>query len=151
MERILVAKNKKAFYNYHIIDRYEAGLVLSGSEVKSMREGKMNLGEAYVMVRGSEVVLIGSHISSYSNTGYKGHDPKSDRKLLLKKKEILKLKQSTSQKGLTAVPLEAYFNSKGWAKLLIGTAKGKRLHDKKEALKERDIRRETEREVARNK
>ena len=92
MERILVAKNKKAFYNYHIIDRYEAGFVLSGSEVKSMREGKMNLGEAYVLVSGNEVVLIGSHISSYSNTGYKGHDPKSDRKLLLKKKGDLKIK-----------------------------------------------------------
>ena len=83
MERILVAKNKKAFYNFHIIDRYEAGLVLTGSEVKSMREGKMNLGEAYILVRGSGVVLIGSHISSYSNTGYKGHNPKADRKLLL--------------------------------------------------------------------
>ena len=151
MERILVAKNKKAFYNFHIIDRYEAGLILTGSEVKSMREGKMNLGEAYILVRGSGVVLIGSHISSYSNTGYKGHNPKADRKLLLNKREILKLKQSTSQKGLTAVPLEAYFNEKGWAKILIGTAKGKRLHDKKEALKERDIRRETDREIARNK
>jgi len=150
MERILIAKNKKAFYNFHIIDRYEAGLVLTGSEVKSMREGKMNLGEAYILVRGSEVLLIGCHISSYSNTGYKGHDPTSDRKLLLKKREILKLKQSTAQKGLTAVPLEAYFNKKGWAKIVIGTAKGKRLHDKKEALRERDIKRETDREVARN-
>ena len=151
MERILVAKNKKAFYNFHIIDRYEAGLVLTGSEVKSMREGKMNLGEAYILVSGSGVVVIGSHISSYSNTGYKGHNPKADRKLLLNKREILKLKQSTSQKGLTAVPLEAYFNEKGWAKIIIGTAKGKRLHDKKEALNERDIRRETDREIARNK
>ena len=86
MDRILVAKNKKAYHNFHIIDRYEAGLVLTGSEVKSLREGKISLREAYVLVRDSETVLIGAHISSYSSTGYKGHDPKANRKLLLKKK-----------------------------------------------------------------
>tara|TARA_B100001167_G_C16574464_1_gene214047 strand:+ start:21 stop:476 length:456 start_codon:yes stop_codon:yes gene_type:complete len=150
MDRILVAKNKKAFHNFLIIDRYEAGLVLTGSEVKSLREGKMSLREAYVLVRDSEAVLIGSHISSYSSTGYKGHDPKATRKLLMKKKEILKLKQSIAQKGLTAVPLEVYFNKKGWAKIMIATAKGKRHYDKKEALKERDIRRDTDREMAKH-
>ena len=132
MDRILVAKNKKAYHNFHIVDRYEAGLVLTGSEVKSIREGKMSLREAYVLVRDREAVLIGSHISSYSSTGYKGHDPKANRKLLLKKREILHLKQSISKKGLTAVPLEVYFNEKGWAKIVIATAKGKRLYDKKE-------------------
>jgi len=151
MDRILVAKNKKAYHNFHIIDRYEAGLVLTGSEVKSLREGKMSLREAYVLVRDSEAVLIGAHISSYSSTGYKGHDPKANRKLLLKKREILQLKQSISQKGLTAVPLEVYFSKKGWAKIVIATAKGKRLYDKKEALKERDIRRDMDRELAKHK
>ena len=151
MDRTLVAKNKKAFHSFHIIDRYEAGLVLTGSEVKSIREGKMNLKEAYVLIRDREALLIGSHISSYSSTGYKGHDPKANRKLLLNKREIIKLKQSISQKGLTAVPLEVYFNEKGWAKIIVATAKGKRLYDKKEALKERDIRRDMDRELAKHK
>ena len=151
MDRILVAKNKKAFHSFHIIDRYEAGLVLTGSEVKSIREGKMNLKEAYVLIRDREALLIGAHISSYSSTGYKGHDPKANRKLLLNKREIIKLKQSISQKGLTAVPLEVYFNEKGWAKIIVATAKGKRLYDKKEALKERDIRRDMDRELAKQK
>ena len=151
MDRTLVAKNKKAFHNFHIIDRYEAGLVLTGSEVKSLREGKMSLMEAYILVRDSEAVLIGAHISSYSSTGYKGHDPKANRKLLLNKREILKLKHSISKKGLTAVPLEVYFNKKGWAKIVIATAKGKRLYDKKEALKERDIQRDMDRDLAKHK
>jgi len=150
MEYQVIATNRKAFHEYHILDRLEAGLSLVGSEVKSLREGKANLKEAYVTVRGGEVYLIGMHISPYSHTGFEGPDPVRDRKLLLHRREILKLTQQLAEKGLTAIPLKMYFKQ-GKAKLELGVAKGKKAWDKKEAIKEKDIKRETDRELRRYK
>lgn len=148
MDNQIIATNRKALHEYHILERFEAGLSLIGSEVKSLREGKANLKEAYVSVRDKEVYIIGMHINPYSHTGFEGHDPVRDRKLLLNKREILKLTQQLAEKGLTAVPLKMYFKN-GRAKLEIALAKGKRTWDKKEAIKEKDIKRETERELKR--
>lgn len=147
MEKHIVTKNRKAFHEYHILSKLEAGIELTGSEVKSLREGHANLKEAYATIRGTELYLIGCHISPYSHTGYQGHDPLRDRKLLLHKSEILKIRQQLAEKGCTVVPLAIYFKG-SWAKVEIGVAKGKKIHDKKAALKERDIKRETDREMS---
>jgi len=143
----IIATNRKAYHNYHILDKFEAGLELAGSEVKSLREGKANIKEAYVMVREGQVWLMAAHISPYSHTGFLGHDPDRVKRLLLHRREIQKLKDSLDQKGLTAIPLKLYFNGRGKAKVEIGVAKGKKTYDKKIALKERDIKRETDREM----
>ncbi|MEE8437898.1 MAG: SsrA-binding protein SmpB [Candidatus Neomarinimicrobiota bacterium] len=143
----IIATNRKAYHNYHILDKFEAGLQLTGSEVKSLREGKANIKESYVMVRESQVWLMATHISPYSHTGFQGHDPTRARRLLLHRREIQKLRESLDQKGLTAIPLKIYFNKRGKAKIEIGLAKGKKTYDKKIALKERDIKRETDREM----
>ncbi|NQV37501.1 MAG: SsrA-binding protein SmpB [Candidatus Marinimicrobia bacterium] len=150
MEKQFVTKNRKAYHEFHILDKLEAGVELTGSEVKSLREGHANLKEAYATIRGSELFLIGCHINPYSHTGYKGHEPLRDRKLLLHKNEILKIKQQLAEKGLTVIPLSIYFKD-SWAKIEIGLAKGKKIHDKKAAIKERDIKRETDREMSRYK
>lgn len=143
----IIATNRKAYHNYHILDKFEAGLQLTGSEVKSLREGKANIKESYVTVREGQVWLMTMHISPYSHTGFQGHDPNRARRLLLHRSEIQKLGESLDQKGLTAIPLKIYFNAKGMAKIEIGLAKGKKTYDKKFALKERDIKRETDREM----
>ncbi len=150
MEKQFVTKNRKAYHEFHILDKLEAGVELTGSEVKSLREGHANLKEAYATIRGSELFLIGCHINPYSHTGYQGHEPLRDRKLLLHKNEILKIKQQLAEKGLTVIPLSIYFKD-SWAKIEIGLAKGKKIHDKKAAIKERDIKRETDREMSRYK
>ncbi|MBC8216590.1 MAG: SsrA-binding protein SmpB [Candidatus Marinimicrobia bacterium] len=148
MNEKLISKNRKAFHEFHILDRFEAGIELTGSEVKSLREGRGNLKEAYVTIRDNEAILIGAHFSPYSHTGYQGHEPKRDRRLLLNRKEIRKLAQQTAEKGLTIVPLKLYFKG-GWVKVEIALAKGKKTYDKKEALKRKDIQRETDREMRR--
>ena len=147
MEKKIAATNRKAFHEYHILDTYEAGIELFGSEVKSLREGNANLKEAYVLIRKGQAWVIGVHISPYSHTGFEGHEPIRDRRLLLHKREIEKIKSSLDQKGLTAVPLQLYFNLKGRAKLKIGIAKGKKTYDKKASIRERDIKRDTQREL----
>ncbi len=147
MEIKNVATNRKAYHEYHILEKMEAGLQLTGSEVKSLREGKANLKEAYVAIRKNEAWLLAAHISPYSHTGYQGHEPLRERRLLLNKKEIFKLKKSLDQKGFTIIPLQLYFNKKGIAKVEIGIAKGKKTYDKKAAIKERDIKRDTAREM----
>ena len=147
MDIQVVATNRKAFHVYHILDSYEAGIELLGSEVKSLREGNANLKEAYVPIRKGQAWLIGVHINTYSHSGNEGHEPVRSRRLLLHKREITKLQASLHQKGLTAVPLKLYFNKNSRAKLEIGIAKGKRLYDKKDAIKERDIKRDAEREL----
>jgi len=147
MDKQIAATNRKAFHEYHILDKYEAGMELLGSEVKSLREGNANLKEAYVLIRKGQAWVIGVHISPYSHTGFEGHEPIRDRRLLLHKREIEKIKSSLDQKGLTAVPLQLYFNSKGRAKLKIGIAKGKKTYDKKASIRERDIKRDTQREL----
>ncbi len=148
MEQHIVVTNRKAFHNYHILDKYEAGMELLGSEVKSLREGNANLREAYVIIRKGQAWLSGVHIKPYSHTGFDGHDPVRNRKLLLHNREISKLKAKLDQKGLTAIPLRIYFNNKGLAKLELALAKGKKTYDKKIALKERDIKRESQRELS---
>lgn len=147
MEKKIAATNRKAFHEYHILDTYEAGIELFGSEVKSLREGNANLKEAYVTIRRGEAWLIGVHINPYSHVSYESPEPVRKRKLLLNKREIEKIKISLEQKGLTAVPLKIFFNKNGWAKLEIGLAKGKKTFDKKDAIKERDIKRDAQREL----
>ena len=148
MEQLVVVTNRKAFHSYHILDKYEAGMELLGSEVKSLREGNCNLSQAYITIRKGQAWLSGVHIKPYSHTGFDGHESVRDRKLLLHNREIIKLKTKLDQKGLTAIPLKIYFNKKGLAKLELALAKGKKNYDKKIALKERDIKRESERELS---
>lgn len=147
MDNKIVATNRKAYHDYHILDKYETGIELLGSEVKSLREGNANLKEGYIVIRKEQAWVLGIHISPYSHTGFEGHEPVRERRLLLHKREIEKIKISLERKGLTAVPLKIYFNSNGWAKLEIGIAKGKKIYDKKKAIRERDIQREAEREL----
>ncbi|MFQ6612024.1 MAG: SsrA-binding protein SmpB [Fidelibacterota bacterium] len=147
MDVKIVARNRKAYHEYHILEKYEAGIELSGSEVKSIREGRASLKEGFIQVRKGQVWLIGMHISPYSHTGYSGHEPIRDRRLLLRKREIMKLNQFITQKGLTAIPLQLYFNLRGWAKVEIGVARGKKFYDKREAIKARDLERDKNREL----
>ena len=146
MDQKAIATNKKAYHEYFILDKLEAGIELTGSEVKSLREGKASLKEGYVIIRDKEAFMMGVHISPYSHTGYSGHEPNRERRLLLTKREILKLGQKIAEKGMTIIPLKLYFN-KSWAKVEIGVAKGKKHYDKKAALKEKDIKRDTDREM----
>jgi len=142
----LIATNKKAYHEYHILDTCEAGIVLKGSEVKSLRENKVNLKDSYIMIRNSIATLNGVHISTYSKTGFTGHDPYRTRQLLMSKKEMLVFSQKSAEKGYTIIPLKMYFNRK-WAKIEIGLAKGKKIFDKRESIKRKDLKRDTEREL----
>lgn len=146
MNERTIATNRKAYHDFFILDKIEAGIELLGSEVKSLREGSGNLKEGYVVIRDGNAILVGVRISPYSHTGFEGHDPLRDRQLLLQKKQILKLARKVAEKGLTLIPLRMYFKG-GWVKVEIGLAKGKRHYDKKESIKKRDIKRETDREV----
>lgn len=142
--RKTICVNKKASHSYFIEERYEAGLALQGTEVKSLRDGKANLKESYAKVKDGEVFLYNCHISPYSHGNRQNHDPVRPRKLLLHKREIKKLFGKVSEKGYTLVPTQMYF-SKGKAKLELGLGKGKKLHDKRHSLKEKDANREMER------
>lgn len=134
-----VADNRKAFYNYHIEDKFEAGLMLTGTEVKSLRLGQCSLKEAHVGPHKGDLVLINAHIPEYQQAGtHLQHEPGRIRKLLLHKKEIDKLLGSVTRGGYTIIPLRLYFNDKGLAKLEIALAKGKQLHDKRDTSKQRD-------------
>ena len=146
MKEKIIATNRKAYHEFFILDKFEAGIELLGSEVKSLREGSGNLKEGYVVIRDGIAILIGVRISPYSHTGFTGHEPSRDKILLLHKKEIVKMAKKVAEKGLTLIPLKMYFKN-GWAKVEIGLAKGKHHYDKKETAKKRDIQRETEREV----
>jgi SsrA-binding protein len=140
----IIAENRKARHDYIIVDQYEAGLVLTGTEVQSLRLGKANLKDSYAKVKGGEVWLYQMHISPYPFAYYNNHDPLRVRKLLLHKREILRLYAKANEQGHTLVPLKLYFKS-GKAKITIALAKGKREFDKREALRERDRKREVER------
>lgn len=142
----IVTDNRKAWHDYFIEDTFEAGFVLKGTEVKSLREGKANLKDSYVLVKDGEVFLLGCHISPYSHGNIENHDPERTRKLLLKKQEINKILGKALQKGYTIIPTKIYF-SKGLAKVEIALAKGKHLHDKRDAIKEKEARREVHREM----
>jgi len=143
----VVATNRKAFHDYFIEERFEAGIMLQGTEVKSLREGRVNLQDSYASVRGTEVFLHQCHISPYSHGNIMNHDPTRARKLLLHRKEINKLMGKTQQKGLTLVPLRIYFSARGQAKLELGLAKGKKQHDRRESIRTREAGREVERAI----
>ena len=138
----VVAENRKARYNYTIEDTLEAGLVLTGSEVKSLRAGRANIAESYAKADDGEIFLINAHISEYKQAGPFGHEPRRPRKLLLHKRQIGRLLASVQREGATLVPLRLYFNDRGIAKLLLGLAVGKRKHDKRESEKQRDWQRQ---------
>ena len=137
----IICLNRKASFNYFFIDLIEAGIVLKGSEVKSLRDGKANISESFALDKNGEIYLINSHIPLYKQSSYNNHDPRGDRKLLLKKREINKLIGRINQEGLTLVPTKLYF-SKGKAKVQIAVAKGKKLYDKRQVKKKRDWYRE---------
>ena len=133
----VVADNRRARYDYEIMQTFEAGVELKGSEVKSLREGRTNLAEAYATMKNGELYLINSNIPEYREANRFNHDPKRPRKLLLHKKEIAKLANGVQREGLTVVPLKMFFNPRGRAKIDIALARGKKLHDKRESIKER--------------
>ena len=141
----VVATNRKAFHDYAIEEKLEAGIVLRGTEVKSLREGKVNLRDSYASVDHEEVILHNCHITPYSHGNIMNHDPLRPRKLLLHRKEISKLLGKTQQKGLTIVPLRIYFSPQGKAKVEIALAKGKKQYDRRETIKTRDAGRDVER------
>ncbi len=140
----VVAHNRRAAHDYFLEDRFEAGLVLRGSEIKSIRAGKVQIREAYVKTEGRQVLLLNAHISTYDPASRQNHDPLRPRQLLLHKREMGKLQEKVQQKGYTIVPVKMYL-SKGRAKLEIALAKGKKQYDKRQAIAERDSQREIER------
>ena len=141
----VVASNRKAFHNYSIEEKIEAGLILKGTEVKSLREGRVNLREAYATVAQGKAVLHNCHIGEYSHGNIMNHEPLRTRGLLLHKKQIQKLTGQVQQKGLTIVPLRIYFNLRGTAKIELGLARGKKYYDRRESVKKREAGREMER------
>lgn len=143
----IIARNRKAYHEYEIEDKLEAGLVLRGSEVKSLREGKASIDGAYCDVdRYGEMLVHNMYIKPYEQASHFNHDPRRTRKLLMHQKEIERWGQAAEREGYTIVPLALYFRN-GWAKLEIGLAKGKKLHDKRQSIKERDTKRRMEREI----
>ena len=138
-------KNRKASYQYEFIEKVEAGIVLKGTEIKSIREGNASIQEAYCFLRAGAAYIKGMNISPYSNASFESHDIVRERKLLLKKRELEKLKGKIEEKGLTLVPTRLYINSRGFAKLEVALAKGKKIHDKREDIKKKDQKRELER------
>ena len=137
-----IAENRKAFHDYHVIDTFEAGIVLLGTEVKAIREGRVNLRDSFARVEDGEVFLYNVNISSYSHRGYADHEPLRRRKLLLHRNEILKLIGKTVERGMTLVPVRMYFK-KGRVKVAVSLAKGKKEYDKRETIKRREADRET--------
>ncbi|MCK9302310.1 MAG: SsrA-binding protein SmpB [Bacteroidales bacterium] len=138
-------KNRKAEYQYFLVGEYTAGIVLTGTEIKSIREGKANLSDAYCMFIDGELFVMNMHISEYKYGTHYNHDPKRNRKLLLTARELKKLQAQINEKGFTIIPVKLFINEKGMAKLLISLAKGKKLFDKRESLKEKDSLRDIER------
>lgn len=141
-----ITKNKKAYFEYNILDKHTAGIKLQGSEVKSVRKGKVSIVEAYCFISNGELFIKGMHIAEHKEGGkHNNHQPLRDRKLLMKKKEIIKLDESVAQKGLTIVPLEVFISDTGFIKMEIGLARGKHLYDKRNSIKEKDLKREMDR------
>jgi SsrA-binding protein len=141
-----IARNKRARFDYEILDTFEAGLVLKGTEVKSLRDGRANISDAYGIIKDGEAYLLNLHISPYESRGYANHEPDRTRKLLLHRKEIRRLIGAVERQGLTLVPLELYFKH-GVAKVALALGKGKKLHDKRDTARERDAEREIARSV----
>ncbi len=144
MSSKVIATNRKAWHEYHILEKYEGGMVLYGSEVKAIREGKANIKEAYVRFINNELFAVGMHIGKYSNEGYSTHSPVRDRKLLLHKKELLKIRKMVDEKGKTLIPLSLYFKG-GRVKVEFGLAQGKKIWDKRKTKMEKDVKRQVDR------
>jgi SsrA-binding protein len=138
-------RNRQATYEYELLDKYVAGIVLTGTEIKSIREGKVNLQDGYCYFKDSELFAKGVNITPYAQGTHYNHEATRERKLLLKKSEIRKLEGKIEEKGLTLVPLRLFINDRGFAKLEIAVARGKKLHDKRDSMKERDAKRELSR------
>jgi SsrA-binding protein len=141
-DRKFAAQNRKARHIYFIEDTFEAGMMLTGTEVKSLREGRANINEAYASVKGNDIFLLNAHISEYAGGNRENHPPRRPRKLLLHKREIQKLTMALQRDGMTLVPLSIYFNDRGLAKTSLGLAKGKRQYDKRATTKEREWKRD---------
>jgi len=144
MSSKVIATNRKAWHEYNILEKYEGGIVLSGSEVKAIREGKANIKESYVRFIDNELFTIGMHIGKYSNEGYSTHSPVRDRKLLLHKKELVKIRKMVDEKGKTLIPLSLYLKG-GRVKVEFGLAQGKKMWDKRKSKMEKDIKRQVDR------
>jgi SsrA-binding protein len=138
----VVARNRKAYHDYFVIEEVEAGLVLTGTEVKSLRAGQLTLGDAHARFTRGELYLVNAHIPEYKMGGYSNHEPTRPRKLLLKKRELEKISRRIEEKGLTVVPLSVYFK-RGYAKTRLGVCRGKQAHDKRQAIAERESKRAT--------
>ncbi len=139
-------KNRKASFEYEFIQKYTAGIILVGTEIKSIRANKASISDAYCVIIDSEVIIKNLHISEYKYASFSNHEPKRERKLLLNKQEINKIKSKVQEKGFALVPIRLFINDKGIAKLEIAVAKGKKIYDKRESIKEKDIKRNIERE-----
>ena len=138
-------QNKRARFEYNFLEKYIAGLQLSGTEIKSIRNNKANLSDSFCSFKDNELFIIGMHIDEYKFGNYANHQPKRDRKLLLNRQELDKIKKKLKDIGLTIVPLRLFINDKGWAKIEIAVAKGKKLHDKRNTIKNRDIQKDIDR------
>lgn len=147
MEKGVSIKNKQASHEYLLLQDFTAGIQLSGTEIKSIREGKASIVDAYCTFRGSELFVINMHIAEYVYGTYNNHEPKRDRKLLLKKRELHKMQIKVKEKGFTIIPTLLFINEKGLAKLMISLARGKHHYDKRETLKKQNIKREIERNI----
>lgn len=140
-----IVSNRKAGFEYQLEDRFDAGVLLTGTEVKSLRNGKVNLQEAYCAFQGEELFIWSMNIAEYTEGSYNNHVPTRERKLLLKKRELQKLKKAIEQKGYTIVPIKVFFNDRNLAKIEVALAKGKKIHDKRDSIKDRDSKRELDR------
>ena len=144
-KNVISIRNKRASFEYFLLEEFVAGLQITGTEIKSIREGKANLTDAYCGFKGDELFVINMHVAEYALGNHYNHEPKRDRKLLLNKRELRKIATKTKEKGLTMVPMELFVNEKGLAKLKFSIAKGKKLYDKRETLKTKDNKREMDR------
>ena len=143
----ITIKNKRAEHEYFLMESLTAGIVLTGTEIKSIRNGKASLADSYCTFKGDELFVVGMHIAEYDKGTYNNHDPKRDRKLLLTARELRKLKNKVQEKGLTIIPVVLYINEKGLAKLDIALARGKHYYDKRESLKTKDSKRDIEKQL----
>lgn len=147
IQKKIEIKNKRAWYEYYLLEEFVAGMVLTGSEIKSIREGKASIAEAYCFLQGGELYIKNMHITEYHHGGYVTQDPKRDRKLLLSRRELKRLTVKTVEKGLTIIPLLLFISDSGYAKIKISIARGKKFFDKRESIKSRDIERDVQRRM----
>jgi len=145
MKNSVNIKNRKAKFNYEFLDKYTAGIKLAGTEIKAIREGKANIAESFCEFNNHELFVINMHVEEYSHATHFNHNPKSERKLLLQKRELRKLEKEVTNSGLTIIPLRLFINDRGLAKLQISLAKGKKLYDKRETIKDRESKRRLDR------